>query len=326
MKLATFYKKVVAIGTKNDPRGRGAVKGQLERARLKFRKLDGDEKEFFDQESLVNPYSDTRILHGVPSREVRSLLVGIDIDAGELAVAERLRERGTSLDLVLAHHPSGPALARLYEVMKMQIDIVARLGVPISMAEDLMEGRIKQIERRLLPANHNRAADAARLLDIPLMCAHTPADNMVTGFLSRMFEKEEPQLLSEVVDLLLTLPEYRTAAAQGLKPKIVCGSKERRCGKIFVDMTGGTSGAKKMFRGLARSGVSTIVGMHISDEYREEAKKRHLNVIIAGHISSDTLGMNLLLDEVFRGRKRPPEVIECSGFRRIPRENPHHRD
>jgi hypothetical protein len=39
--------------------------------------------------------------------------------------------------------------------------------------------------------------------------------------------------------------------------------------------------------------------------------------VIAGHIASDTLGLNLLLDAV--GRRGGFEVLECSGFKRVPR-------
>ncbi len=65
--------------------------------------------------------------------------------------------------------------------------------------------------------------------------------------------------------------------------------------------------------------MNTIVAMHLSEEHRKEAEKNHLNVVIAGHISSDNLGMNLLLDEVGKSAGSPLTVHECSGFRRISR-------
>jgi hypothetical protein len=40
-------------------------------------------------------------------------------------------------------------------------------------------------------------------------------------------------------------------------------------------------------------------------------------VVIAGHISSDTLGLNLLLDRIEKEEKL--ETICCSGFYRIRR-------
>ena len=113
------------------------------------------------------------------------------------------------------------------------------------------------------------------------------------------------------------IPEYKEAAKNGSGPKILLGSNERSAGKIFVDMTGGTEGAKDIFGSLATSGINTIVCMHLSEEHRKEAEKQKINVVIAGHISSDNLGLNLLLDKVIG--KNKIKIIECSGFRRIKR-------
>jgi len=82
-------------------------------------------------------------------------------------------------------------------------------------------------------------------------------------------------------------------------------------------MTGGTEGAKEVFESLTTGGISTIVAMHLSEDHRKEAEKNHLNVIIAGHISSDNLGMNLLMDELSKDNSF--EILECSGFRRFSR-------
>ncbi|MBN2265422.1 MAG: NGG1p interacting factor NIF3, partial [Candidatus Aminicenantes bacterium] len=87
-----------------------------------------------------------------------------------------------------------------------------------------------------------------------------------------------------------------------------------RCGRISVEMTGGTEGAKTIYESYAAAGVSTVVGMHISEEALENAKKAHLNVVLAGHISSDTLGLNLLFDEIEREERL--EFVGVSGFSR----------
>ena len=55
--------------------------------------------------------------------------------------------------------------------------------------------------------------------------------------------------------------------------------------------------------------------MHLSEEALENAKKANLNVVVAGHISSDTLGLNLLFDEV--EKDEPLEFVGVSGFERI---------
>jgi putative NIF3 family GTP cyclohydrolase 1 type 2 len=317
MKLGDLYRKAIATGIENDPRGKTFVLRDLDRKKKEFDELKPVEKELFDLESLKNPYSDSRLLVGNDNAEITSILTGIDIDVGEILLADTLRNRGKKIDLLLSHHPSGKALANLSSVMEMQSDILNIYGVPINIAEGLMEGRIKEVERKLMPVNHTRAVDAARLLDIPFLCLHTPADNMVATFLQKLFDSEKPYTLSDVLDLLRNIPEYKIAGIDSFSPNILIGSGNRKAGKIFVDMTGGTEGAKEIFESLTNSGVNSIVGMHLSEDHRKEAEKNHMNVIIAGHISSDNIGLNLLLDEITAGNSC--EILECSGFRRFSR-------
>lgn len=317
MKLRKIYETVVAKGIEADPRGRKTVLKELQKKKKAYEDMKKDDKEFFDVESLTNPYADTRILYGTGDEEIKTAIVGIDMEMGEVLLADRLSSGGRNIDLVIAHHPEGKAYANFYEVMHMQADILNKFGVPINIAEGLLEGRIKEVERRLSPVNHTRAADVAELLDMPFMCMHTPTDNLVTTYLQKTIDKKSPDTLGDVVKLLKEIPEYREAAKNNAAPKILLGSKERSAGKIFVDMTGGTGGSKDIFASLANSGVSTIVGMHLGEEHRKEAEKHHVNVVIAGHISSDNIGVNLMLDEI--QKKGKLDVIPCSGFRRFSR-------
>jgi hypothetical protein len=318
MKLRDLYSAVIDVGIENDLRGREEIEKLLAEERVKFEKLDDKEKEYFDRDRLFNPFSDTRILHGHGEIEVKKAIVGIDMEVAEVLLTYLLnKDLDRKIDLIVAHHPEGYALVRLFDVMKLQSDLMAACGITLSVAEKLMEKRIGEVERRLMPVNHNRTVDVARLLDLPMVCIHTAADNCVTRFLHQLFEKEKPGRLKDILDLLKAVPEYRKSAALQLPPRIVSGSEDSRCGKIFVDMTGGTEGAKDVFEKFAAGGVSTLVGMHISEDHLENAKKANLNVVIAGHISSDTLGLNLLLDGV--EKRGSLEFVCVSGFERVRR-------
>jgi len=318
MKLENIYKKAIEIGIRNDLRKKQDIKTLLTEEKDKYKKFKDDEKEYHDKDRLFNPYADTRILYGDPAIEVKKVILGIDMEIGEILLTYLLNKEDTqNIDLIIAHHPEGYALAQLYDVMKLQSDLWAQYGVNISVAEQLMEKRIGEIERRLLPVNHTRAVDAARILGIPMMCIHTPSDNCVTSFLTKTFEKEEPCKLKDVMTLFKNIPEYKKAAKAQVPPKIVSGSENSKCGKIFVDMTGGTSGSKDIFEKYASSGISTLVGMHLSEEHLKNAKKANLNVIIAGHISSDTLGLNILFDGI--EKEEQLEFVCTSGFERIRR-------
>jgi len=311
LKIKDIYNYLVELGIEKDPRGSEEVKASLVREKKKFDELKAEEQLEFDRERLTNPYADTRILCGDPEQEVKSMLVGIDIEVGEIILADRLGEKGKPVDLILAHHPEGKALADLHYVMHLQEDILARFGVPINVAEGLMSSRISEVKRGLMPVNHNRAIDAAKLLGLAMACSHTVADNQVNTYLQELIERETPRTVGDILKLLKAIPEYAEATKYSAGPDVVLGSKDNRVGKVLVDMTGGTSGSEKSYAKLSQAGVGTIVGMHMSDKHREEAEKNHLNVVIAGHIASDSLGMNMLLDGI---EKRGVEIIPCSGF------------
>lgn len=318
MKLKEFYKKAITVGLENDPRGKEQVLKELEKRKKEYESLSEKRKKYFDMESLENPYSDSRILFGTGEEDIKSIIAGIDMEVGEVLLADALKKNGHNIDLILAHHPEGGAYARLFAVMHMQADILGRFGVPINIAESLMESRVKEVERKLMPVNHTRAVDAARLLNIPFLCLHTPADNMVATYLQRLFDEKKPYTLDDIIELLLEIPEYSTAEKHNAGPKILIGNKDRKAGKIFVDMTGGTEGSKDIFKSMTSSGINTVVAMHLSEEHRKEAEKNHINVVIAGHIASDNLGLNLLLDKVLEGEDI--RIYECSGFVRVKRQ------
>lgn len=100
-----------------------------------------------------------------------------------------------------------------------------------------------------------------------------------------------------------------------LVPNLV-GNGKRSVGKIFVDMTGGTGGSEDAFEKLAIAGVGTIVGMHMSEKHRKNAEKFHINVVIAGHMASDSLGINLFLDKLV---PTGIEILPIAGFDRFSR-------
>ena len=83
-------------------------------------------------------------------------------------------------------------------------------------------------------------------------------------------------------------------------------------------MTGGTEGPTAIIEKLAQAGVGTIIGMHMSERHYKEVEKYKINVIIAGHISSDNMGVNLMLDGLEKKYGRL-DFIEVSGFRRFRR-------
>jgi hypothetical protein len=297
-----------------DLRGKSEVEKRMTRINEKFNELTEKQKAGFDKEKLTNPYVDSRILNNPDeSREIKKIMAGIDIDTAELLLADKIGD----IDLVIAHHPEGAALAELAAVMDLQAEVLAKYGLPINIGEAITKLRVEELNRGLSPINHYRAVDTARLLGLDFMCTHTTADNLAARFMHDLIQERKPEYVEDIFTIFKEIPEYQESSARQVGPKLFAGSKESRAGKVVVtEFTGGTSGSKDAYEKMAQYGFGTIIGMHMSEEHRKEAEKHHINVIIAGHMSSDSLGMNLFLDEI---EKQGIEVVPVSGLIRVKR-------
>src|SRR3989344_6278962 len=231
--IKQIYNLAIELGIKNDLRGQALVRHKLVRVKKQYDDLKSAHQAEFDRERLINPFSDTRFF-GNPDKKIKRILAGIDIDVSELLLAKELEKSGKPIDLVLAHHPLGPALAGLHEVMDLQVELMAFYGVPINIAESLMHIRMSEVARGLSPVNHNRVIDAARLLGLNLMCVHTPADNMVANFLDKEIKKEAKNIetVGDLLKLLKKIPEYKEAIKQKSGPRLFTGKESNYTGKI----------------------------------------------------------------------------------------------
>ena len=293
MKIKDIFNLALKMGIRADFRGQDGIEKLLKRKKEKYEKLFEKERERFDLEVLNNPYLDSRIYHIAQDKEIKGI------------------------DLIIAHHPMGKGLAHLADVMHLQCDVLNFYGVPINIAEGLMKERISEVARGVNRLNVERTVDTAKLLGFNLMNTHTPADNLAAKFLKDLIEIEKPERLEGLLNLLDEIPEYKEAIKIGTGPKIFVGEPERRCGKICLsEITGGTEPTPKIYEKMAQAGIGTVVGMHMGEESKKEAEAANINVVIAGHMSSDSLGMNLFLDEL---QKKGIEIVPCSGLIRVSR-------
>ncbi len=316
MKIYDAYRLAIETGMEHDPRPKEEVDRVLDKAKESYEKMSDKDKRFFDPERLWNPYSDCRFSWGediAKENDAVRFMWGIDITPSEILVADRLREKGQRIDAVVAHHPLGRSRNIFPEVMWMQTDIFADCGVPINAAEDLMKPRMDDVLRGVMGDNFNRTAETAELFNIPLFNVHSAADNMVQEYLENKIAMADPKRLGDIIDALMEEPEYQHFAKLNDPPRIIVGNRESRCGRVIAKMTGGTSAPDGIYEELAKAGVGTIVGMHFPKTSIEACRENHINVIISGHMSSDSLGVNLICDE---WEKHGIEVAGFSGFYR----------
>ncbi len=253
--------------------------------------------------------ADSGVVH--PREDVKKILTGIDITESEMLLAKEL-----GIDTVFLHHPTGgrPRMGSS-EVLLDQIPQMVRAGVPINKAQKaLCKKRYGECIRRFHALNVTRSADAAAMLGLGMVACHTPADlvaeKTVQSFLDGRFAGRPHSTLGEVVDALLTIPEYKNCLSG---PVIRVGSRESYAGKILVQFSGGTTGGPDVIRAFFSAGVGTLVMMHCPDDVIEAVKEQNIgNILVAGHISSDSIGMNGILKVL--EEQHGIEVVRCSGL------------
>lgn len=244
----------------------------------------------------------------VEGKNIKKVAFGIDIEAAELLLAREL-----GVDAVITHHPKGGLpMVEFHNVMNNQIDRMVQAGVPINKAQKALRERVEQVSRAHHVANYDRVVSAARLLKMPLVTIHTPADILAETFVQKHLDKhlakiEKPQV-KDVIGILEKLPEYRLTPA---KPKVRVGKEDDYAGRVFVTMAGGTSGGWKVAEAYFEAGVGTLVVMHMPDDTIKAVKKQNIgNVVVAGHMASDSVGINQVIRAL---EKQGLEVLRMSG-------------
>ena len=244
----------------------------------------------------------------VEKDEVKKVLVGVDLEGTEVLLAREL-----GCDAAISHHPhAGTAVTEFHKVMLRQIDRMVAFGVPINKAQKVLKKRVAQVDLSHHVANHDRAGSAARLLGLGYMNVHMPADliteRFVQSHLDGWFAERPKGTLKELLDALNAVPEY---AASIVKPVIRVGGEQDYCGKIAVLMAGGTGGGPDVFKAYFEAGVGTIVCMHVAEDVKKAVEEQGIgNVVVAGHMPSDSIGINKL---IAAWREAGLEVIPCCG-------------
>lgn len=245
----------------------------------------------------------------VEGNDIKKLIIGIDMETQELLLGKEL-----GVDCVISHHPkSGHPVVDFAKVMDIQIDKMMEFGVPINRAQKALRKKIRSIDMGSHVSNYDRVGSAAKIMDMPYMNIHLPADiiteDYVQNFLDEKFKDNERKTVGDVLKTLKEMPEYENAIAG---PVIRVGGESDFAGKIAVLMAGGTNGGADVYKSYFDAGVGTIVCMHVPEDVKKAVEEQNIgNVIVAGHMASDSIGLNKIIEA---WEKEGVEVIKMSGI------------
>lgn len=226
----------------------------------------------------------------------KKILVGIDVGSAELMLA---KERG--YDLVITHHPTG-GTARIYgwKVFHRHIDQMVEAGIPREEAEKIVRIKETRLAIESHPANYDQAPAIARMIGMPFMNIHNSLDEVGR---QRMLKALSPlnytgsAMVSDVVKLLKDeIPEFKKALTE---IEVRLGAAENKAGKTVISHAAYTNGGYEIARSYFDHGVDTLAYIHIAESdlarLRQEA---HGNLLILGHIVSDSIGINPFIKEL----------------------------
>ena len=252
------------------------------------------------------PY-DTNII--VEGENIKKVLIGIDMETPELLLAQQL-----GYDCVVSHHPKADScLVDFAKVMDVQINRMVKSGVPINKAQKVLKKRQANVDLNSHPLNYDRVSSAARLMNMPYLNIHIPADfiteKIVQKRVDKAFKNKAKTKLQDIIENLNSWKYYKEKIA---KPLIRVGSPSDYAGRIEVLMAGGTNGGVDVYKSYFEAGVGTIIAMHAPEDVIKAVKEQNIgNIIIAPHMPSDSIG---LLKIVKAWRKEGIEVTCMSGI------------
>jgi putative NIF3 family GTP cyclohydrolase 1 type 2 len=229
----------------------------------------------------------------VSGDNIRKILFGIDAGVPELLLAKQLR-----YDAVIAHHPpGGTAAINFFQVFKRHIQQMVEAGIPRKEAEKAVRKKLEELEVENHTRNYAHAVDVAKLLKMPYMNIHTPLDEVGRRIMSEQINRRitENSTVQNVVSALKDLTEFKKAVTE---IKIRLGEAENPAGKIVVSHGAGTNGGYEIAKTYFKHGIGTVVYIHISPGDLKLKAEKSGNLIVTGHVASDSVGINPLIHEL----------------------------
>jgi len=227
---------------------------------------------------------DSQIYH--PGEHIHKVMFGIDIGVPELALAKQL-----GYDAVIAHHPT-PNCFTFGDVLWLQAEFMTRAGVPEGVARDIAAGMVEAREYTSQAANFDHITSFAQRLDMPFMNIHLPCDELGRRLMDARIQEyiQRHGTVQDIVDAFLSFPEFQISP---VGPVIAMGRPDSPAGKVCFFHGAGTNGGYPVANALFEAGVGTVSYIHIAVEAarRLQAEKKG-NLVIAGHIVSDMVGIN----------------------------------
>lgn len=233
----------------------------------------------------------------VPGKGIKKALFSIDAGAPELILA---KEAG--YDLLIAHHPVGPARLTFSKVVQRHVGFMLEKGIPRRVAEEAAGELIRRVDVRAHPANYLHEVDVARKLGMPFMNIHLPIDQVTRDYLLGAIRKSDARTVGELIDKLEKIREFKKAKT---RIELRMGKRDDDLGNWVLLFAAGTNGGYPVAKAYFERGIDTVIYLHVDyDELVKLRKECEGDLIVLGHMAGDSIGINAFLEELGKGGVR----------------------
>ena len=230
----------------------------------------------------------------VPGKRIRRVLFSLDTGPSEIILAKQ-----SGYDLLIGHHPVGPARLTFSKVVRRHIDFMLEKGVPRREAEEAVRELTTRIEVRAHASNYLHDVEFARKVKMPYMNIHLPIDQITREFLLTAIGRSRAKTVGGLIEDLGRIPEFKKAKT---KIALRMGHPADPLGKWVLLFAAGTNGGYPVAKAYYKHGMDTVIYLHIDPEELQKLRRESLgNLIILGHTAGDSIGINIFLNEL---RKR----------------------
>jgi hypothetical protein len=134
-------------------------------------------------------------------------------------------------------------------------------------------------------------------MEMPLLNIHQPCDEYMRQVILRAIRSGRTRLVSDIVDSIGNIPEFRNAAT---KVEVKYGADDSRAGRWALVVAAGTNGGYPVAKAYFESGISTVIYLHVdySDLIKLREEKAVGNLIVMGHLAGDSIGLNGLAERL----------------------------
>ncbi|MEM2856337.1 MAG: Nif3-like dinuclear metal center hexameric protein [Candidatus Nitrosocaldaceae archaeon] len=228
----------------------------------------------------------------VHGSNIKRVLLTIDVDPSIIMLAKEMK-----YDAVIAHHPLGKSMLNFHRVFDRHVEYMVEHGIDEALAKDAVNRLKQRVSLNSHTSIYTHVVAIASLLKMPLLNIHLPCDELMRLKIKDTLMKSDIRKVSDIIESISTIEEFKNADT---KPMVVYGDADNNVNRYALVVAAGTNGGADIAKLYYIANIDTVIYLHISNDELTKLRSSIVNgnLVILGHLAGDSIGLNILADEL----------------------------